>query len=36
MLETMKLIEEKYKELEAMMAKPEVYNYPAAVMKISR
>lgn len=36
MLEKIKLIEEKYKELEAMMAKPEVYNDPAAVMKISR
>ena len=36
MLEKIKLIEEKYEELEAMMAKPEVYNDPAAVMKISR
>jgi len=36
MLDKLKLVEEKYQELEARMASPEVYNDPAAVTKISR
>ena len=36
MLDKLKLIEEKYTELEEKMASPEVYNDPAAVMKVSR
>lgn len=36
MLEKIKLIEEKYTELENRMASPEVYNDPAAITKISR
>ena len=36
MLDKLKLIEEKYRELEEKMASPEVYNDPAAVMKVSK
>jgi peptide chain release factor 1 len=36
LLDKLKLIEEKYRELEEKMASPEVYNDPAAVMKVSR
>jgi len=36
MLDKLKLVEEKYRELEDRMASPEVYNDPVAVAKISR
>lgn len=36
MIEKLKLIDDKYRELEEKMASPEVYNDPAAVTKISR
>ena len=36
MLDKLKLIDEKYNEMEALMASPEVYNDPTAIMKISR
>ncbi len=36
MLDKLKLIEEKYTEIEAKMASPEVYNDPAAVAKLAR
>lgn len=36
MIEKLKLVEEKYTELEARMASPQVYNDPMAVAKISR
>lgn len=36
MIEKLKLIDDKYRELEEKMASPEVYNDPAAVKKISR
>jgi len=36
MLEKLKLVEERYEELEAKMASPEVYNDPQAVAKVAR
>jgi len=36
MLEKLKLVEERYEELEAKMASPEIYNDPQAVAKIAR
>ena len=36
MLEKLKLVEERYEELDAKMASPEVYNDPQAVAKIAR
>lgn len=36
MIEKLKLIDDKYRELEAQMASPEIYNDPAAIAKISR
>lgn len=36
MIEKLKLIDERYRELDELMASPEVYNDPTAVTKISR